>query len=424
MDNTKNEYEMPDTISKYAVFKAELDKELNKAADGFVKIGYMLKVARDTDVLAESGYKNVSEFAKAEYGLTPDVVSRYIAINDRYAQDGYSDRLADRYCNYGLAKLAEMLTLPAPLADMIEPDMTRAEIQEIKREYAAEQEITDIEVAIEATDTGAAGIKEPDAADAVAYEPGSILERILYDYYHDNPGDYLTVHADIETSYADIADDIAPAGVRTIITRVAGVGKMMMSIKTPDTPIDIINMRDPSGKTSHGWDEIKSCLIRICAGVPDSEERKAAWEAIYNEPYPKPQQPEPHQIKTQTPAAEDKPKKSKKQTKLAVVTPKQKVAPVQEKAEPEESKSNTDIDNEHQNSETELMTEPETQSKPNNEQTGNTNIYTRLADLIRAFDDIRLLAQEIESLADSAEGIETLDELADFLQDELQYASE
>ena len=45
----------------YQEYKAELDGELQKTAEGFVRIGYLLKVARDTDILAESGYATVTE---------------------------------------------------------------------------------------------------------------------------------------------------------------------------------------------------------------------------------------------------------------------------------------------------------------------------------------------------------------------------
>lgn len=39
----------------YKEFKAELDAEMNRVANGFVRIGYALKVARDTSILYESG---------------------------------------------------------------------------------------------------------------------------------------------------------------------------------------------------------------------------------------------------------------------------------------------------------------------------------------------------------------------------------
>ncbi len=43
------------------------------------------------------------------------------------------------------------------------------------------------------------------------------------------------------------------------------------------------------------------------------------------------------------------------------------------------------------------------------------NIYEKLANLVRAFDSIDLLANEIESLVDHTEKVETIDELVDFL---------
>ena len=47
----------------YQEYKHELDTELTKTAEGFVRIGYLLKVARDTDILKESSYANVVDFA-------------------------------------------------------------------------------------------------------------------------------------------------------------------------------------------------------------------------------------------------------------------------------------------------------------------------------------------------------------------------
>ena len=68
---------MNELTSTYSEFKQELDKAMHQAAEAFVKIGYLLRKAKETDVLSESGYENVNEFAKGEYGLSPDQVSRY-----------------------------------------------------------------------------------------------------------------------------------------------------------------------------------------------------------------------------------------------------------------------------------------------------------------------------------------------------------
>lgn len=45
--NINNEYK------SYRDYKAAVDEELKRSAEGFVRIGYLLKVARDTDILVE-----------------------------------------------------------------------------------------------------------------------------------------------------------------------------------------------------------------------------------------------------------------------------------------------------------------------------------------------------------------------------------
>ena len=83
------------TYRSYQEYKQELDTELKKTAEGFVRIGYLLKVARDTNILAESGYKNVVDFARAEYGIDKTQVSRFIQINDKFSQGGYAPELKE-----------------------------------------------------------------------------------------------------------------------------------------------------------------------------------------------------------------------------------------------------------------------------------------------------------------------------------------
>lgn len=84
--NINNEY------GSYQEYKAAVDTELQRSAESFVRIGYLLKVARDTDILSGSGYGSVNEFADAEYNLDKSQVSRFIRINDEYSEGGYSGR--------------------------------------------------------------------------------------------------------------------------------------------------------------------------------------------------------------------------------------------------------------------------------------------------------------------------------------------
>ena len=136
-------------ITSYEQLKNELNIELGKAANSFVRIGFLLKLARDEDVLEGSGYTNVNDFAEKEFGLDKTQVSRFIRINDRFAIGGYSEHLKLGYEEYGSAKLSLMLTLPDELNEEISPEYSKADIQAIKEEYDEEQKITPIEVALE-----------------------------------------------------------------------------------------------------------------------------------------------------------------------------------------------------------------------------------------------------------------------------------
>lgn len=139
----------------YQEYKQELDAVLTRTAEDFVQIGYLLKVARDTNVLAESGYATVTDFARAEYGIDKTQVSRFISINDRFSEDGYSDHLLPSYKGFGYAKLTLMLQIPDEINEALPPTLSKAEIQDIKDEVDAESKVTDIEVKIEKAEAAA-----------------------------------------------------------------------------------------------------------------------------------------------------------------------------------------------------------------------------------------------------------------------------
>lgn len=141
--------ELMEYTKTYQEYKKELDAVLTRTAEDFVQIGYLLKVARDTNVLAESGYATVTDFARAEYGIDKTQVSRFISINDRFSEDGYSDHLLPSYKGFGYAKLTLMLQIPDEINEAIPPTLSKAEIQDIKDEVDAESKVTDIEVEIE-----------------------------------------------------------------------------------------------------------------------------------------------------------------------------------------------------------------------------------------------------------------------------------
>ena len=242
----------------YGEFKAAMDKEVAGVAQGFVRMGYLLKVARDTDVLRESGYASVAEFAHVEYGLTKDIVSRYIAINDRFSEGGYSETLNLKYKDYGVAKLAEMLTLSDVVIDSLSPELTRKEIQDVKRDIVEENKITDLEVLMEEKEERQQYLEDN-------------LSRVLYQYGYRNPNKYEKLHHAV-TEVRDggaplierILDVMAPTGIQMIRERIQGSGLFMLSIRGKDHDLELVNVRD-NEKEVYTWDRLISSLGEFCA---------------------------------------------------------------------------------------------------------------------------------------------------------------
>lgn len=296
-------------ITDYQTFKETLGAELRASAEGFVRIGYLLKQARDTDILYESGYKNLTEFAQAEYGLTKDIVSRYIAINDKYSENGYSDQLREEFRGFGVAKLAEMLTLPESVVEEMRPELTKSEIRELKEAVKEEEKVTDIEVAIEAAEVEE---KTPEVAEL------SLLERALIEVFRSEPERYCRIREYIENDLPDIErrfiEELAPAGYMIYTVRIAGIGTVM--IKLDDTLMSITNVRSGE-KQAFSYQSILSTESSfICGDVMD--DHKEAWEHLTGDKYPKqkeaekekvaPAQPKKEHVKTIKPEKKEKKK--------------------------------------------------------------------------------------------------------------------
>lgn len=338
--------ELTDIFRDYREYKMNLDAEIKANAEGFVRIGYLLKVARDTNILEESGYKNVAEFAQAEYGLTKDVVSRFIAINDRYSIDGYSDKLLEKYEGYGVAKLQEMLTLPDEIIEEITPSLTKREIQDIKREIAAEEAVTPLEVAIEAA--------APEVAkDEKEYSP---TERIWKEFFHENKDLYkalgkdpafMAAFTEVRTDEIDkkaaqaLLDILAPGGDTVLWSRVPGVGRIMISIHTDDGTIVYMNART-NEKTKAAASDAEGDIHEVfgeCTAVD--------WGLVFYEPFeeklvPAPEKksdPAPAPAKTaksapsEMPSHKDAANRQQEDGHKAAVEEKPEVAPAQQSDE-------------------------------------------------------------------------------------------
>lgn len=292
------------TRKTYGDFKQALDTELTKTSESFVRIGYLLKLARDTDILQESGYENVNDFAYAEYGLDKSQVSRFININDRFSKDGYSDSLQDQYKAFGYAKLAIMLTLPEAVVQELTPNYSKSEIQAVKEEMEAEEKITPIEVYLEGK------------AEAQQSMP-TVLNKVLHQLFHDAKL-FCQLHHQIKHGGddEDIMDALAPSGDSFHSVRIQGEGRKFLTTKENDEKVAITDARTGE-KEIFTWKDIFSiCRAIINADITDKEN----WEQIYEEPYPEEKKEEvaPVQPIKESPKEDKKkpaPKKPSKVTK-------------------------------------------------------------------------------------------------------------
>ena len=255
----------------YLDYKKTLDAELQKSAESFVRIGYLLKVARDTSILAESGYKSVTEFAQAEYGIDKSQVSRFIRINDKFAEGGYSEQLQEQYQGFGFSKLSLMLQLPDSVNEELTPDFTKAQIGELKEAVQQAQEDSPLEIYAEQLQEQEEGREEDILTKAVrelAWNSCSMFEEIHEAGEGANPMDWL------------LHEDVAQYSVRIL-----GQGRMSLILKKDG--ISLVNLRTDE-KWAFTEEDMKQAWKNIGVWEPDAMEKFFPDEPEEPEETPKP----------------------------------------------------------------------------------------------------------------------------------------
>ena len=280
----------------YAEFKSTLDNVVEKVEEGFVAIGYHLKLARDTEILKESGYVNMNEFAEAEYGLDKSAVSRFIAINDRFSENGYSPKLQEQYRGMGRAKLSIMLLLPDGINGEITPAYSKADIQTIRSEVEEEQKVSDLEVLME-------------GRDEVQEKLENNLQRVLHQLGKDRPEYFVRLwHAYMDSaSHTEICRQVmeilAPSGEGMHSIRLQGAGRMMLTLKGTGQPLSLVSLRSGE-KETFSWEDMERALLVLMGEDTADNTAEGRWSCIYGEEYPEktevaPVQPEKRQPKVE-----------------------------------------------------------------------------------------------------------------------------
>lgn len=312
-------------FSNYAEFKGKMDAAVKSTCQDFVAIGYYLKQARDTGILQESGYTTMRDFAKTEYNIGESDASRFISICERYSEDGNSPKLRENYEAFQVTKLAEMLALPEYVAEEISPSATREEIRELKDAVKEEEKTTPLEVIAEAHEVG-------------EVDP---LAELVKQYLHENPEQFKALvkmmWETVDAKPEDVYKIIAAAGYCTIMGRVPGQGRKMISIKSPSENPVMTDIRSGE-KKEVTWDLLFKAFgyaTYVDEKLPDdtAEQAKIIWREKYGEDLPETGKEKPKAVTvTREAAPEKKPKPQKAQEDSKSVE-----KPVSEATEPAQS---------------------------------------------------------------------------------------
>lgn len=303
------EYYTQLTLDDWLAMKESLKRDLIGVQESFVRIGYTLRKIEEQKLYKNDGYETVTEFAKAEYGLSASTISRFMSINRKFSIDGYSDRLRPEYAQMGSSKLSEMLSLPDADLEMVRPEMPKADIRELKH-FNKEEPV-------------------PEAADS--------LEKLMWKFFEANGA--IAKELEQSEAYADgeaekMVEIVNPAGVKTFR---AGLYYMAMY----ENDIQIKQFGKQPQKMS--WAE----FFAITKKIFESPE----WKRVQEEEHPKTEPQEkvetkpiaPAQIKkpespvnTEAEPVSEAPKKPEKGTSQNAAEKKNETEPSEEPQKPEE----------------------------------------------------------------------------------------
>ena len=314
------------SYGNFADYNAAVAEELTKASESFVRIGYLLKLARDTDVLHGSGYEDVMAYAEGEYHLDKTQVSRFIRINDRFSEGGNSEQLREEFRGLGYAKLSLMLLIPDALNEELTPAFSKAEITVLKEEVQEEQRVTPIERMLEG--------EKPEL------ETMNLLEKVIWELLRVNQHLYEALWKllerkageDEEKLGKEVQSLLAPGGEQIYSVRIQGTGRIALSLKGTDRDVVLINMRTEE-KEAWGWHYLVEAIRGLVRSAGSAAE---AYERMFCEAWERTQPDAEEETKPAPVRAEER-----KEGKVKKAESRKKKAPDRKKAEEKPQKAET-----------------------------------------------------------------------------------
>lgn len=129
--------------SRYQTIVKSISSELSKVEKSYLNIAFKLYAVYEKKLYAIENYQTIYDFAKHTFSLARGTCSNYINIVQQFGEytvaNGnvltYTGKLDPKYEKFSSSKLIAMLGLPEHVLSTISPDMTVAQIKEIKRDY-------------------------------------------------------------------------------------------------------------------------------------------------------------------------------------------------------------------------------------------------------------------------------------------------
>lgn len=309
---------------RYREYKKELDGAFTQAAEKFVLIGYLLREAAETDILRSSGYKNMEEFAYAEYGVDASQANRFININRRFSEGGNSKQLKQQYQGIGSSKLALMLTIPDEINEVLPKNLTKEELKEIQAEVKAENQVSDIEVEIERAEAAA-------VTDWSILPPkGSPLKRNLWQLGKEQENLFRKLWEICNKGQyprsASIMDTLIPQGDAVYTVRIPGERRTQIIINSDGATV--INLKTLE-RSKYIPQDVCYEVEELLNGGSSPEEQ---YKMLYCENMT-PEEPEVAPVQPDKPEKEKKPEKRKESRVTKANTEKKKPKEPEKKPE-------------------------------------------------------------------------------------------
>lgn len=124
------------TLQDWMEWKEDIRTRMEDTVENFIVIGYRFKQIKESRMYESDGYKNLEEFAKAEYKISKTVLYRFIKINEKFSVGGDSMEIKPEFYGYGYSQLQEMLYLADEELEEVNTGMTVKEIREMREREA------------------------------------------------------------------------------------------------------------------------------------------------------------------------------------------------------------------------------------------------------------------------------------------------